>query len=386
VMVAGSSPASDQYRDAILGTPGLAAYWRLGELSGSSARNELGGSPGAFEGRFVLGQVGVLGQLGNTAPSFDGLSGEVAATGPALTTNGTMEGWLRWRTGTTTMRDNTGPNRGWLLAFNSGGTLRYRVGGQGFDTQVPIEDVRDGTWHHLVATKNGTAARLYVDGAQIHAGANAANDAARLPWHVMRNGFNPAFSEGEADEVALYNRALSASEVRAHYDLAREIAARPLPPETPDPVMDAPAAGTGLGGGVLGRAQSGGRSDGRSGGPTPGRAFVSGGRLIVSGAPGTANRLTARKRGRAWRIADAAAPLRAGVGCRRLGPNVVSCSAAGVKRIELRGGAGADRLSVVGRTRALLAGGPGNDHLVGGRLARFRGGPGADRFVRRAGP
>jgi RTX calcium-binding nonapeptide repeat (4 copies) len=47
------------------------------------------------------------------------------------------------------------------------------------------------------------------------------------------------------------------------------------------------------------------------------------------------------------------------------------------------GGAGADRLTVVGRTRALLVGGPGADRLVGGRLTRFRGGPGADRFRRR---
>jgi hypothetical protein len=107
------------------------------------------------------------------------------------------------------------------------------------------------------------------------------------------------------------------------------------------------------------------------------------GTLVVRGAPGTANRLSARRRGRAWRIADAAAPLRAGPGCRRVGPRTVSCQAARVKRVEMYGGAGADTLAVRGRIRALLVGGPGADRLSGGRLVRFRGGAGADRAFRR---
>ena len=375
VIVAGSAAGTDAYRDDVLATTGRAAYWRLGELSGDTSHDELGGGPGVFGGRFLLGQVGVLGALGNTSASFDGLTAERAGSGPALASAGTMEGWFRWRTGTAVMRDHTGPNRGWLLAFNIGGTLRYRVGGQGYDTEVPIEDVRDGTWHHLVATKSGAQARLYVDGVGVHSGGGADDDPARMPWHVMRNGSNSAFSEGEVDEIALYNRPLSAAEVKRHYDLARQIAARPLPPETPDPVADPPAAGTGSGGGVLTPAMPGR--------PPAGVAFVRRGRLIVRGAPDTRNRLSARRRGRTWRIADGAAPLRAGAGCRSLGPRKVSCRAAGVKLIEMHGGAGPDTLSVTGRIRALLVGGPGADRLSGGRLARFRGGAGADRSFRR---
>jgi PKD repeat protein len=375
VMVAGSGPGSDAYRDAVLGTPGLASYWRLGELSGSSSNDELGGGQGAFAGRFVLGRPGVLGLLGNTAASFDGATGAFSAPGPALSMNGTLEGWFRWRAGTAVMRDHTGPNRGWLLAFTSAGTLRYRVGGTGFDTQVPIEDVRDGTWHHLVATKGAANSRLYVDGAEIHRGTGAASDAAVLPWHVMRNGTNDAFSQGEADEIALYTRALTEGEVRAHYDVARELAARPLPPETPNPVVEPPAAGTGSGGGVL--------SPARPARQPAGRVLVRGGRLIARGAPGGRNRLTARRRGSRWRIVDAAAPLRAGAGCRRVAPRAVSCPVAGVKRVLLYGGDGNDRLAVVGRVPALLVGGPGNDRLIGGPAARFRGGPGADIVARR---
>jgi hypothetical protein len=75
VMVAGRTPGSDAYRDAVLATPGLAAYWRLGELTGTGAGDERGGAAGSFLGRYVLGQPGALGPLGNPAASFDGLSG-----------------------------------------------------------------------------------------------------------------------------------------------------------------------------------------------------------------------------------------------------------------------------------------------------------------------
>jgi PKD repeat protein len=379
VMVAGTQPGSDAYREAVLAPPGVSAYWRLGELAGDISRNEQPGAAGTFGGRFLLGQVGVLGPLGDTAASFDGVTGDFIADGPALGgldpgDNATMEGWFRWRSGTTAMRDNTGRRGGWLLAFEGEGTLRYRVGGRGNDTGIPIGQVRDGTWHHIVATKNGTQARLYIDGVERHSG--AAGTAVAIPrWHVMRNGNRPVFSNGEADEVALYERALSATEVKRHYDLARQLAGTPLPPETPDAVADPPAAGTGPGGGVLTPARPVARPSGV--------ALVRRGRLIVRGAPGVRNRLTARRRGRAWQVADAAAALRAGRGCRRLGPRKVCCRAARVKRIELHGGAGADTLVVRGRIRALLVGGPGADRLRGGRLARFVGGAGADRSFRR---
>ena len=76
------------------------------------------------------------------------------------------------------------------------GFLTYRVGGQGFNTGDPIETVRDGEWHHIAATKNGSTAALYVDGAQVHSTPDATDsgDPAASPWHVMRNGTNAAYS------------------------------------------------------------------------------------------------------------------------------------------------------------------------------------------------
>ena len=106
---------------------------------------------------------------------------------------------------------------------------------------------------------------------------------------------------------------------------------------------------------------------------------------MVFGAPRRSNRIVARRKGPAWRVIDAAAPLRAGRGCRSLSARVVSCGAGRVSSIALYGGDGPDRLTVVGQIRALLVGGRGRDRLSGGKGTTFRGGPGTDRVLRRRG-
>ena len=371
VFVAGSTPSSDAYRDSLLATSGLIDLWRLGELSGASSSDETSATTGSLEGRYVLGKPGVLGALRNNAASFDGVSGELAIPGSQLGANATLEGWFRWRAGTSVLRDSTSTGgSGWILAFNSAGNLFYRLGGQGFNTGLPIATVRDGEWHHLAATKSGAAAALYVDGAAVHSSpTGAGSQLATGPWHVMRNGTTQVFSAGEADELALYTRALSAAEVKAHYDLARDLADDPLPANPP--ADEPPAAGTGGGGGVLGSLPT--AEPPRV--PT-GRVFIRRGRLVVRGAPGLRNNLIARRRGANWIVRDTRARLRAGAGCRRLTARAVACRARRVKRIAMYGGAGNDRLTVIGRIPVTFRGGPGRDRTVrrgtGRRAAALR--------------
>ena len=358
VMVAGSSPGSDAYRAAVLATAGVANYWRLGELSGDASRDEVTAAAGPLAGRYVLGQPGVLGPLGNTSAGFDGASGELSMPGSPLGPDATLEGWFRWRSGTTVLRDNTGAGgEGWLLAFDNAGKLAYRLGGQGFNTTSGIASVRDGRWHHLAATRTAAAAALYVDGEQVHSSPiGALPDAAVGPWHVMRNGTRTVFSGGEADEVALYTRALGADEIGAHFDLAKSLAATPLPGEPPPPADEPPLAGTGPGGGVLGPAGPLPTPT-----PRPGVVLVRRGVLIARGAAGRRNDLVARRRGGNWVVRDRLARLLAGNGCRRRSAHLVICRARRVRRIVLVGGAGNDRLTVIGRIPSRLVGGPGRD-------------------------
>jgi hypothetical protein len=215
----GSAPT---YRDVILSTSGLRSYWRLGESSGTAAVDEKAAYPGSYVGGVSLGQPGALTSETNTAARFDGSDDEMTAggSGLALSTTGTVEGWFNWEGGTSLLRDTT-TSGGWILAYDNGGSLAYRVGGKSFTTTRTTASVRNG-WHHLALTVTGGTARLYVDGALVHTGSGAGTAAARMPWHVMRNGsYSTQFTRGAADEVALYGSALSTTTVTNHYTAGR---------------------------------------------------------------------------------------------------------------------------------------------------------------------
>jgi hypothetical protein len=182
----------------------------------------------------------------------------------------------------------------------------------------------------------------------------------------MRNGTNDIYSAGEADELALYTRALSAAEVKAHHDLALNLADDPLPSPPPGgggtpPADEQAPGGDQLQGGTTAGAPPAPAPLADTAAPSSGTVSVRGGTLIARGAPGVRNDITARRRGRRWIVSDRLARLRAGVACRRVTARKVSCATRGVRRIVLYGGAGNDRLTVIGRIRVVFRGGPGRD-------------------------
>ena len=82
-----------------------------------------------------------------------------------------------------------------------------------------------GTWQHIAATYDGTTARYYIDGAQV--ASRTVNNGAGVSdtWRIGAYGGSPGgFFDGLIDDVRIYNRALSASEIQT--DMAQ-----PVPPE-----------------------------------------------------------------------------------------------------------------------------------------------------------
>jgi len=211
--------APSAYRSAVLGTTGLIAYWRLGDATGSVAADELGANPGSYSGGVTLGSPGALAGDPDSSAQFDGVSGEMTGPAAGLSSAGTLEGWFDWRGGIAMLRDHTSGN-GWILGYDSGGSLWYRAGGSAFNTGRTAASMQ-GAWHHIALTKDGGNVSFYLDGALVHSGTGAANASAAMPWHVMRNGTYTQYAKGNADEVAVYDRALPASTIAQHFQTGR---------------------------------------------------------------------------------------------------------------------------------------------------------------------
>jgi hypothetical protein len=212
-------PPATSYRDLVFGTPTLVAYWRLGDRTGTVAADDRTANPGTYKGGVTLGAAGAVAADTDASASFNGTTGEMTASATGLGASGTIEGWFDWRSGMVAMRDNTSAG-GWILAYDNGGVLSYRVAGTTLSTGLPISSVRGG-WHHIALTKNAGTVSFYLDGKLVHTATGAASTAPAMPWHVMRNGTSTPYATGRADDVAIYSGALSAATIAQHSDVGR---------------------------------------------------------------------------------------------------------------------------------------------------------------------
>ncbi|MDA0160639.1 hypothetical protein OM076_10215 [Solirubrobacter ginsenosidimutans] len=234
--LAGPAEAAGGYPQSVTDTAGLLGYWRLGERSGTTAADVTGRAPGSLLGGVSLGAHGGLSLDADTAARFDGVDDELQTgdSSLALADAGSLESWFFWESGVALMRDNT-TGSGWILAYDSGRQVAYRVRGSSFTTGLAVSQLRDG-WHHVALTVQGQATAFYVDGEPVHAGTTSGSAPVALPWHVMRNGaVTGQFTRGRADEIAVYDRALNAETVRAHFLAGRDVA-DVTPPAVPSGV------------------------------------------------------------------------------------------------------------------------------------------------------
>lgn len=208
--------AVSRYAQEVGGTDGLVAHWRLGESSGEVAFDDQARWLGFYNGGYALGRRGAVDRDPDTGTSFNGLDASLRLTGPVVSDAATIEGWFRWGSGPVVMRDDSSTG-GWIVLRDSGGRISYRIAGRGYRTRRATSTVRDNAWHHVALTKTGGLAQLWIDGRRIHVAQDAPSHPATMPWYVMRNGPFEEHATGRVDDVAIYERALTAPEVIAHY-------------------------------------------------------------------------------------------------------------------------------------------------------------------------
>lgn len=168
----------------------------------------------------------------NNAITFDGVNDFV--NGPAIsnqfTGDMTAEAWIRVTTraadwvrivGTGTNAGGVGNRTFGLWHDSSGKILWQRYGGNdpGIYPTTPILELN--TWYQVTATTSGSSHVLYLNAASIGS-ATAAG-----PWTASGDNVTIAYAgyhtyhNGNISNVKLYNRALSAAEVRQNFNALR---------------------------------------------------------------------------------------------------------------------------------------------------------------------
>jgi hypothetical protein len=231
---AGAGGSGSAYADLIL-SDGPLAYWRFGEPADALLVEDEVANKDGTSTQVVKGVPGAIAGDPDTAFSFDGAGAKVDIPDAselftfAGTAHHTYELWfkpkphtpiqflLEKRTGAdvTTRDGNT------LLLYGdslSPAIERWTTGSVHISSaSPPTLDV----WHHIAFTFDGQRARLYVDGATgSDPGSSPGNlgpNGSALTIGAANGGGSPF--EGDLDEVAVYDRALSADEVFEHFTL-----------------------------------------------------------------------------------------------------------------------------------------------------------------------
>jgi Concanavalin A-like lectin/glucanases superfamily/Galactose oxidase-like, Early set domain/Bacterial Ig domain len=232
---------------------GLVAGYGFEEGNGASVAD----ASGLGNGGTIAGATWGAGRYGNGL-SFDGVNDIVTVPDSAsldFTTAMTIEAWVRPRslvTWRSVILKERGSHLSYALYANSNTntpTGHVYIGGDRSargTSQIPLN-----SWSHLAVTYNGAALRLFVNGTQV--GSRTQTGSIAASTGSLRIGANtvwPEWFDGVVDEVRLYNRALSVTEIQA--DMTTPVVDSPPSTDTTPPTVSivAPSEGASVSGTV----------------------------------------------------------------------------------------------------------------------------------------
>jgi glucose/arabinose dehydrogenase/predicted phage tail protein len=203
--------------------PGLVGAWAFGEGTGTTTADASGNANTGT----ITAAAWTQGRYGNGL-SFNGINSMVQVAASAslnLTSGMTLSAWVQptasqssWRTIVQKQSD------AYFLHASSEAPLRPAGGGtMGGDvnyvigpTAIPVN-----TWTHVALTYDGATLRLYVNGTQVATrAAGGSIQTTTNPLWIGSNTYGERF-QGLIDEVRVYNRALTPTEIQT--DMATPI-------------------------------------------------------------------------------------------------------------------------------------------------------------------
>ncbi|MFF7213164.1 LamG-like jellyroll fold domain-containing protein [Streptomyces sp. NPDC008238] len=232
--------SSQTYRGAVLGAA-PSGYFRLGEAAGAgTAFDEVRGGNGTYNA-VTLGAAGPFSD--QKAATFNGTSSYVEVPAGTLhaTANRSIELWFKTAGQGVLIGDQSVPVAGATVASGSWTPLLY-VGtdnklhghfyaGSGSGSAVfgSTGTVTNNAWHHVALTAAGSTQTLYLDGVKQATYTGVPNDQSNSHLYIGA-GFAKSWVNAPAEvshftgsiaDVAFYHAALTAQDVSAHMEAAK---------------------------------------------------------------------------------------------------------------------------------------------------------------------
>ena len=238
-----ATTAADAYLPVVtydsdwVSTANMELYYKLDEAaSATGADSIIDYSGNGYHGTPTSMTMGAAGQVG-TCATFGGgdiNAGDNSQLAFERTDSWTIGLWMRTTTGDTSLLSNWATvgaaKRGVLIYMLSTGEIRPHFGdgvsgGTLIYGDTPLA-YKDGNWHHVVCTYDGTSANtglgVYIDGAAVTltgltGGPLTGDTASANDWLVGNSPDTPRPFVGDLDEVFIYSRVLSAAEIQTIY-------------------------------------------------------------------------------------------------------------------------------------------------------------------------
>ncbi len=216
----------------------LISYWPLDDAQGTSAYDASDGNPGTLRGspQWVNGQVNAALQFDGSSATIDYVEIPHKSNLGLGTSSFSIAAGIRTATtrsyspGIVSKFDPVSANRYYQLDIDQGSSAfgpRIRISGSlGAFSLSHTVDLRDNQFHHIVAVRDvpNRVLKLYLDGQLVKTSAPnsfVAQDigsTAKLYLGIKTASLGSSEFEGIIDEVAIYNKVLTPTEITTMYE------------------------------------------------------------------------------------------------------------------------------------------------------------------------